>query len=117
MLIGGTGRFARRAAAMASGGTSTDFAGAAVVRRPWNVATLDADDLCAIDSATGSWLEICGNPIIEGQPHRAEWLLRTLRERGFPALAQVEGAFALVWWDAPRGRLVLLRDRFGAEPF
>ena len=117
MLIGGTGRFARRAAALASGGTSTEFVGAAVVRRPWNIATLDANDLFAVDSSTGSWLEICGNPLIEGVSHRAQWLLRVLRERGFPALAQVEGSFAFVWWDAPRGRLVLLRDRFGAEPF
>ena len=116
MLIGGTGRFARRAAAMTSGGTSTEFIGAAVVRRPWNVATLDAQDLSAVDSSTGSWIELCGNPIIEGVQHRAQWLLRVLRERGFPALAQVEGSFALIWWDAPRDRLVLLRDRFGAEP-
>jgi asparagine synthase (glutamine-hydrolysing) len=117
MLIGGTGRFARRAATLASGGSSTEFAGAAVVRRPWNVATLDANDLFAADPASGSWLEICGNPLVEGASHRAQWLLRVLRERGFPALAQVEGAFALGWGDAPRGRLVLLRDRFGAEPF
>ncbi len=117
MLIGGTGRFARRAAATASGGASTDFVGAAVTRRPWDIATLDASDLSATDSSTGSWIEICGNPLIEGVAHRAQWLLGALRERGFPELARVEGAFALVWWDAPRGRLVLLRDRFGAEPF
>ena len=117
MLTGGTGRFGRRAAALASGGTVTDFVGAAVVRRPWHIATLDADDLSAVDAATGSWLEVCGNPLIDGARHRAQWLLRVLRERGTAALAPVEGAFALVWWDAPRGRLVLLRDRFGAEPF
>lgn len=117
MLIGGTGRFGRRAAAINTGGARVDFAGAAVARRPWHVATLDANDLSAVDPATGSWLEVCGNPIIEGATHRAEWLLRVLRERGIQGLADVEGSFVLVWWDALHRRVVLLRDRFGAEPF
>ena len=104
MLIGGTGNFARRAAHLASSGRSTAFAGAAVVRRPWNIATLDAADLSAVDATTGSWLEVCGNPLIEGSHHRAQWLLRSLRQRGLAALTPVEGAFARVWWDAPHGR-------------
>jgi asparagine synthase (glutamine-hydrolysing) len=115
MLIGGTGRLGRRAAALA--GKSPLFAGAAVLRTAWNVESLDARDLSAVDAATGSWLEVCGNPIIERAPHRAQWLLSSLHDRGFAALSEVEGSFALVWWDAPRARLVLLRDRFGAEPF
>ena len=105
MLLGGTGRFAGQAP------------GAAVTRTPWGVATLDANDLSARDPATGSWLEVVGNPLIEGMTHRANWLLRSLGERGFKALENVEGAFALAWWDAPSSRLLLVRDRFGAEPF
>src|SRR5882672_6582639 len=105
MLLGGTGRFAGQAP------------GAAVTRTPWGVATLDANDLSASDPETGSWLEVVGNPLIEGMTHRANWLLRSLGERGFKALENVEGAFALAWWDAPSGRLLLVRDRFGAEPF
>lgn len=116
MLIGGTGRFARRAAAISSGEQSTAFSGAAVMRKPWNVATLDANDLSTVDAISGSWLEVCGNPLIEGATHRAQWLLRSLSERGTAALENVEGAFALVWWNAPRGHLILLRDRFGSEP-
>jgi asparagine synthase (glutamine-hydrolysing) len=117
MLVGATGCLAARAAATASDWTPVVSATAAVMRRPWGISTLDANDLSARDSTSGSWVEVCGNPLIDGVNYRAQWLLSALGERGYKALDAVEGAFALVWWDASRGRLVLLRDRFGAEPF
>ena len=119
MLVGATGRFAGRAAAPPADWTQvvSTGAGATVMRRPWGVSTLDSTDLSARDPVSGSWLAACGNPLIEGVSHRAQWLLRALGERGYKGLEPVEGAFALVWWDARAGRLVLLRDRFGAEPF
>ncbi|MEJ1960422.1 MAG: asparagine synthase-related protein [Gammaproteobacteria bacterium] len=115
MLLGATGQLAERA--LATSGDRAPIVGAAVIRRPWRVTTLDASDLSARDPQSGSWLEVCGNPLIEGVTHRAQWLLRALIQRGYSGLEPVEGAFALVWWDASRARLVLLRDRFGAEPF
>ena len=36
--------------------------------------------------------------------------------RGLAALADVDSAFAIAWWDGPSRSLKLIRDRFGAEP-
>src|SRR5215510_10998935 len=45
-----------------------------------------------------------------------EVLLRLLVCDGPSALARVRGMFALAWWDAGEGTLVLARDRFGIKP-
>ncbi len=45
-----------------------------------------------------------------------EVLLRLLACDGPAALARVRGMFALGWWDAEAGTLVLARDRFGIKP-
>ncbi|HEV7716468.1 MAG TPA: hypothetical protein VGO53_12800, partial [Steroidobacteraceae bacterium] len=136
MLLGATGQLAERAtSAPADWVREPPVGGTAVLRRPWGVVTLDATDLSAQDADTGSWLEIVGNPLIAGTiqvggvrrtdgtaqsggtTHRARWLLAALTKNRFKALDAVEGSFALVWWDAASGRLHLLRDRFGSEPF
>ncbi|MEZ5978523.1 MAG: hypothetical protein R3F34_09925 [Planctomycetota bacterium] len=43
-------------------------------------------------------------------------VLALLEERGEAALRELRGAFALCWYDARRGVLVLARDPFGLRP-
>ena len=39
-----------------------------------------------------------------------------LDEIRMTALDDVDGGFAIAWWNAPHQELRLIRDRFGAEP-
>ena len=89
--------------------------------RPWGVATLDDVERWASDVATGSWLALSGRPVLaadqaEGTVAGAAGLLARLLGAGAPALGDVDGGFALVWFDGRSGRLHLIRDRFGMEP-
>jgi asparagine synthase (glutamine-hydrolysing) len=43
-------------------------------------------------------------------------LLEALAARGWAALHQVDGGFAIAWYDGRSDRLHLVRDRFGMEP-
>ena len=45
-----------------------------------------------------------------------EVLAKLLERRGYSALSQCEGMFALAWYDENSGELVLARDRFGEKP-
>jgi asparagine synthase (glutamine-hydrolysing) len=45
-----------------------------------------------------------------------EVLLRLLERDGLAALDRLNGQFAFAWWDPPRRRLTLARDRFGVRP-
>ncbi len=45
-----------------------------------------------------------------------EVILHLYEEHGLELFSRLEGQFALALWDAPRGRLVLARDRFGIAP-
>lgn len=93
-----------------------------VFRRPWGVYGLDAADLSALDTNSGAWLALVGNPILTSDSSRAQpraaTLLALLTRGGqrslHQVLEQVDGAFALAWWDG--AELHLVRDRFGAEP-
>lgn len=100
--------------------TSAD---AALYRGPWGAPNLSSSDTVAIDAAGGSWLAFCGNPFFTSAPahaeasNRAAAMLSVLSARGLSALTDVDGAFAIAWWDARDKTLRLIRDRFGAEPF
>ena len=128
MLVGATGRravagdaadVARREHVLGKDGQSI----VTVLRRPWGIPGLDAADLFADEASSGSWLYLCGNPLmlakdvaVATEQHRARELLQALSQHGLAALNDVDGAFALVWWNARGGSLHLLRDRFGMEP-
>ena len=86
-------------------------------RRPWGVLGLDAADLSASSSIDHSWLLISGNPLLDASAlagSRVNALLSALQCRGLAALKDVDGVFALAWFDGTE--LHLIRDRFGSEP-
>jgi asparagine synthase (glutamine-hydrolysing) len=112
-------------------GSSPDFAresitatspDTALFRGAWGAARLSAEDTVASDPATLSWLAFCGNPVWRGDGEegtgsgRADRLLERLATRGVAALEELDGAFAIAWWDGATRSLRLIRDRFGAEP-
>ncbi len=88
---------------------------------PWGVKTLDDEQRFAADAETGSWLALSGHvdagpePIGPGDG-AADRMLRQFLADGPEGAAKLDGTFFAVWWDAGRGRLFLLRDRFGIEP-
>lgn len=98
--------------------------GADVLLKPWGVASLDRISRFASDSATGSWAAVSGNPLLTNSELDSEGrdggtaarLLAGLEARGITALEDVDGGFAIAWWNAPHQELRLIRDRFGIEP-
>ena len=91
--------------------------------RPWGVPALDREQRVATDQASGSWLAVSGHVFHDrrgewgGRPERlASALLDRFKERGKAALSDLDGQFALVWFDGGSRRLLLARDAFGAEP-
>lgn len=130
IFSGGTGR---RAARLTTAGSpwqllahsGTEAVQAAVAVRPWGVSGLDAHDLFASDEATGSWLCLGGQPLLEPATagardtalgSRAVRVLGLLQRQGLAGLASVRGSFSAAWWNGSQRRLYLLRDRFGIEP-
>jgi asparagine synthase (glutamine-hydrolysing) len=90
--------------------------------RPWGVKALDSEERWATDPATGSWLVASGHLFRDralGEADRpralASTLLARLTDRGLACLSEVDGSFAIAWFDGRRRRLHLLRDRVGAE--
>lgn len=126
MLLGATGDLARLTDQKWSSGNGADVLlhadGVAATLLSWNVAALDALDRFAKDAASGSWLALSGRPLLgtagedEARGELAGRILARLTERGRAGLDGLDGVFALAWYDAPGRRLVLIRDRFGAEP-
>ncbi len=59
---------------------------------------------------------------LEGLGHQfhsqsdTEVMLHCYDQWGLEGLTQLEGMFAFALWDAPKKRLVLMRDRFGIKP-
>ena len=95
-------------------------------RGAWGAPALSASDTVASDAASGSWLAFCGNPFWRttsgssagaDRQGRAARLLAALSAGGVTALSDVDGGFAIAWWDGSRKSLRLIRDRFGSEPF
>ena len=131
MLLGAVGSIARDRFGLLAGwrGESEEDASwvggdeAVAAVRPWSVAALDAEQRWAVDSATGSWLAVSGH-IFHDRAGKssdrpgdlAAFLLTRLTERGLAALDELDGSFAIAWFDGRKQRLHLLRDRIGAEP-
>jgi len=75
-------------------------------------------------SSTGSWLAFSGNPLrtppagvpARGESQTAAQLLAMLETDSKRALGELDGQFAIAWWNAREGVLRLIRDRFGMEP-
>jgi asparagine synthase (glutamine-hydrolysing) len=124
MLIGATGRFAREREKLGLlPGTFLGDEGVAAGARPWGVAGLDAEERAASDRTSGSWLLFSGHVYCDLSSSRdgpvtgaASLLLARLDAKGLAALAEIEGSFALAWFEGPSRRLHLVRDRFGVEP-
>jgi asparagine synthase (glutamine-hydrolysing) len=131
MLLGAVGGVlperARLTAGWASGADSEtawaahDGAALAAVR-PWGVPALDREQRVATDPTSGAWLVVSGHVFQDRRgewagrpPHLAGALLERLLSRGIGAVADLDGQFALVWFDG-RGILRLARDAFGSEP-
>ncbi|HWW20266.1 MAG TPA: asparagine synthase-related protein, partial [Steroidobacteraceae bacterium] len=91
-------------------------AAASLYRRPWGIKGLDASDLFARATDGASWLAISGNPLAPATQSRAGDLLRALSAGDRGVLRDLDGWFAIAWWDADRQSLNLIRDRFGSEP-
>jgi asparagine synthase (glutamine-hydrolysing) len=93
---------------------------AAVAIRPWSVATLDSEERWATDSGSSSWLAVSGHVFHDAAApaagHRlATRLLARFTERGLGALSDLDGSFAIAWYDGKQRLLYLVRDRVGAE--
>ena len=102
---------------------SLDVDGVQIFVGDWQVQGLDASDRFAQSALTGSWLAFSGNPLVQAAPlpagasaSRAQRILDALERDGLDALAQVDAAFAIAWWNESRKQLTLIRDRFGMEP-
>ena len=130
MLLGAVGpiardRFALLAGWRRDGGESVTWLGgdeAAVAVRPWSVKALDAEDRWATDAESGSWLAVSGHVFhdaatsgSERPRHLSTMLLTRLTRHGLAAMADLDGSFAIAWFDGRRRHLYLLRDRVGAE--
>ena len=96
--------------------------GAAAAIRPWGVKALDSEERLATDAASGSWLVLSGHVFhdrtAQGSDRPgglARTMLSRLTERGIACLADVDGSFAIAWFDGRSRRLNLIRDRVGAE--
>jgi hypothetical protein len=89
---------------------------AALDVRPWGIPGLDRFERWAEDEPTGSWLALSGRPIY-GDPQTSDGdagagrLLARLLESGPTALAELDGAFAIAWFDGRVSRLHLIRNR------
>lgn len=128
MILGAVGAAiappANRGFTLRAGNESADAARTCVYRTENRYGALDPRKALAVDGASGSWLAFAGNPLAtqgaavlaRGEPLDAKRLLDILDERGVAGLHDVQGQFAIAWWNARAGELTLVRDHFGAEP-
>ena len=131
MLVGAAGAVAAdrrrwvggREGEAGHGGEWVGGDGVVAAVRPWSVQALDSEERLATDPASGSWLALSGHVFHDATargPERsgglATRLLARLTERGLPGLTELDGSFAIAWFDGRRRRLHLIRDRIGAEP-
>jgi len=72
-------------------------------------------DGAVIDPSSGAWITLAGNPVWGAEPSVVR-LLSALLLKGVEALDELDGSFALAFWNPGTGTLTLLRDRFGIEP-
>jgi len=87
------------------------------------LGSLHPPDGAVIDPSSGGWIVVTGNPVWGSEPSGGERgeplarrLLTALLLKGVEALSDLDGSFALAWWNPGTGTLTLLRDRFGIEP-
>ena len=87
-------------------------------RAPWGSTRLHGDHTFAADAPSGSWLAYSGNPFWRstGKLATAASVLQQLSASGLKALNDLDGGFAIAWWQSPDEKLLLVRDRFGIEP-
>ncbi len=128
MLLGAAGPIAAQKARLLAGWQGEDGVewvghdGVAAAIRPWGVTALDAEQRVARDPASGSWLVVSGHvfhddaaPDARGQTPLASMLLTRLTLRGLASLGELDGSFAIAWFNGHERRLYLVRDRVGAE--
>jgi asparagine synthase (glutamine-hydrolysing) len=115
---------ANRGFTLRAGDEPADGARASVYRTGARYGALDPRTALAVDEQSGGWLAFAGNPLAvqsaavlaRGEPIDAKQLLGILNTRGVAGLHDVQGQFAIAWWNARAGELTLVRDHFGAEP-
>ncbi len=115
---------ADRGFTLRAGDDAANGARASVYRTADRYGALDPRAALVVDPQSGCWLAFSGNPLAvqgaavlaRGEPMDAKRLLGILETRGLAALSNVQGQFAIAWWNARAGELTLVRDHFGAEP-
>jgi hypothetical protein len=105
MILGSISQGASRPVpdAFVSQALPTSGATVRLYRAPWGSTRLHGDHTFAADEPSGSWLAFSGNPFWRstGQPATAASLLQQLSSSGLKALNDLDGGFAIAWWQSP----------------
>ena len=99
---------ADRGFTLRAGDDAANGARASVYRTADRYGALDPRAALVVDPQSGCWLAFSGNPLAvqgaavlaRGEPMDAKRLLGILETRGLAALSNVQGQFAIAWWNA-----------------